>query len=105
MSPKKTILRALAESHSRTSGTAYTRPTEIPGFPRDPERFQQAVNVLLKDRLIEGRRDEEGRMTVAVNPHRLAEVQRTLRPLWAHPALWGAIVLLGALGAGFILQA
>ena len=105
MSPKKTILRTLADSHDRTSGTAYTRPAEIPGFPRDPERFQQAVNALLKDRLIEGRRDEEGRMTVAVNPHRLADVQRVLRPVWAHPALWGAMVLLGALGAGFILQA
>jgi hypothetical protein len=102
MSPKKVILRTLAAAHE-TGGSAYTRPASIPGFSEDPERFQRAVNELLKDRLIEGRKDDGGHMAVALNAHRLADVKRHLRPAWAHPALWAAAVVAGMLGAGLIL--
>lgn len=104
MSPKKIILRTLRGAYLDTPADPYTRPNRIPGFSRDPESFQKAVNDLLKDRLIEGRKDDEGHMTVALNKHRLPDVQRSLRPLWAHPALWAAgIVVAGALGAGLMM--
>ena len=103
MSPKKTILSALSLSHEESEGVAFTRPAAISGFGAEPEKFQKAVNELLKDRLIEGRRDEDGHMAVALNPHRLADVRRLLRPAWAHPALWATIVVAGALGAGLMM--
>jgi hypothetical protein len=103
MSPTKTILRELRRAHEENPGTAFVRPATIPGFAADPDRFQRAVNDLLKDRLIEGRKDEEGRMAVALNAHRLADVKRRLRPAWAHPALWAAVAVMGALGAGLMM--
>lgn len=103
MSPTKTILRELHRAHEAHAGTAFVRPATIPGFSADPDRFQKAVNELLKDRLIEGRKDEEGRMAVALNGHRLAEVRRALRPAWAHPAVWAAVAVVGALGAGLMM--
>jgi hypothetical protein len=103
MSPTKTILRELQRAHEEHAGNAFVRPATIPGFATDPDRFQKAVNELLKDRLIEGRKDEEGRMAVALNAQRMAEVRRALRPAWAHPAVWGAIVLMGAVGASLMM--
>ncbi len=105
MSPTKTILRTLQRAHASSQGTAFVRPATIPGFDAAPERFQRAVNELLKERLIEGRKDEEGRMAVALNAQRLADVRRVLRPAWAHPALWAAVAVaaVGALGAGFVM--
>ncbi|NJD19199.1 MAG: hypothetical protein FIA95_07965 [Gemmatimonadetes bacterium] len=103
MSPTKTILRELRRAHEQNAGTAYVRPATIPGFAADPDRFQKAVNELLKDRLIEGRKDEEGRMAVALNQHRLADVRRVLRPAWAHPAVWAAVLLMGAVGASLMM--
>ena len=102
MSPKKAILRTLAAANE-TGGPTYTRPAAIPGFSADPERYQKAVNDLLKERLIEGRKDDEGHMAVALNVHRLADVKRHLRPAWAHPAVWAAAVVVGILGAGLML--
>jgi len=102
MSPKKTILRALAAARE-LDDAAYTRPASIPGFTADPERFQKAVNELLRDRLIEGRKDDEGHMAVAINVHRLNDVKRHLRPAWAHPAVWAAAVVVGVLGVGLML--
>jgi len=102
MSPKKAILRTLAAAHE-TGGATYTRPASIPGFEADPERFQGAINELLRDRLIEGRKDAEGHMAVALNAHRLADVKRHLRPAWAHPVVWAAAVVVGILGAGLML--
>ena len=32
-------------------------------------------------------------MAIALNKQRLREVKRELRPLWAHPALWLAVVV------------
>ena len=103
MTPTKTILRALQRAHQESQGAALVRPATIPGFAADPDRFQKAVNELLKDRLIEGRKDEDGRMAVALNAHRMADVRRVLRPAWAHPALWAAAALMGAIGAGFMM--
>lgn len=104
MSPKKTILQTLTRTYQESQGSVYTRPARIPGFEQDPERFQKAVNELLKDRLIEGRKDDEGHMAVALNTHRVAEVQRHLRPLWARPAVWAAmIVAVGVVSAGFLI--
>jgi len=103
MTPTKTILRELQRAHEHSRGAALVRPASIPGFAADPDRFQKAVNELLKDRLIEGRKDDDGRMAVALNAHRLADVQRVLRPAWARPALWAAAALMGAIGAGFMM--
>ncbi|MDP2958332.1 MAG: hypothetical protein Q8N53_18030 [Longimicrobiales bacterium] len=103
MSPKKTILSALSRTHEESQGAAFTRPAAIPGFSAEPDRFQKAVNELLKDRLIEGRRDQDGHMAVALNAHRLADVRRHLRPAWAHPALWATALVAGALGAGLMM--
>ena len=103
MSPTKTILRELKRAHEENPSTNFVRPASIPGFSSDPDRFQKAVNELLKDRLIEGRKDEEGRMAVALNAQRLADVRRVLRPAWAHPAVWVAVLLMSAVGAGLIM--
>lgn len=104
MSPKKNILQALTRTYEETQGQSYTRPAHIPGFAQSPEAYQKAVNELLKDRLIEGRKDAEGHMAVALNVHRLPDVKREMRPVWAHPAVLAAmVVLMGAVGAGFIL--
>lgn len=97
MSPRKTILRELSNQN------AYTRPSTIPGFSQAPEKYQQAVNALLRDRLLEGRKDEEGHMTIAINEHRRADVRKELRPIWAHPAVWVAVVVMVAVGAGFAI--
>lgn len=99
MSPRKTILRELSRAHS-TAAPAYTRPTSITGFSDAPERYQKAVNELLKARLLEGRKDDEGHMTIALNEARRDQIDRELRPLWAHPGLWVAVVLILVLGVG-----
>jgi hypothetical protein len=101
MSPKKTILKALS-THYRESGPgALTRPATIPGFQTKPEKFQQAVNTLLQDRLIEGTKDPEGRMAITLNDHRIADVKKELRPFWFHPAFVAVVgVMIMALGFG-----
>ena len=104
MSPRKTILRELSRQYEQSSGQVLTRPGEIRGFGKDPEKYQKAVNKLLQDRLIEGRKDGEGHMALALNGHRMGDVQRELRPFWARPALWAVVVLLAvAVGAGFAI--
>ena len=103
MSPTKTILRELQRAHKETPSAAFVRPASIPGFTADPDGFQRAVNDLLKDRLIEGRKDAEGRMAVALNAHRLADARRRMRPAWAHPGLWAVVLVVGVLGARLIM--
>jgi len=93
MSPKKAILSAL-------EGASELPPSSLPGYAERPERYKEAINELLRDRLLEGRKDADGRMTIALNEHRRREVERMLRPLWARPAVWAAIALLLALGVG-----
>lgn len=99
MSPRKTILKEL----SRAEGPTYTRPSEITGFSAAPDKYQKAVNELLSDRLLEGRKDDEGRMTIAINEHRRADVAKEIRPIWAHPAVWTLAVVLGGAGAFLLL--
>jgi len=104
MSPRKTILRELSRTHQQASeGPSFTRPSSIAGFSEQPDKYQKAVNELLQARLVEGRKDTEGHMTIALNQHRMSDVRRELRPLWARPALWVVIVLLvAAMGAGLV---
>ncbi len=94
MSPRKTILKELAKAE--TGGTPYRRPSEISGFSSAPEKYQKAVNTLLSDRLLEGRKDDEGHMTIAINEHRKADVQKEIRPVWARPVVWAAALTLAA---------
>lgn len=100
MSPRKTILRELAHTRDQNGSQAFTRPSTIKGFDAKPAEYQKAVNKLLGDRLIEGRTDEEGRITISVNDHRLAEVQKELRPVWAQPGMWltAAVLLVAVFG-------
>lgn len=102
MSPRKTILKELARAET-PSGPVYRRPSTIPGFDQAPEKYQKAVNELLSARLLEGRKDDEGFMTIAINDHRRREVKRELRPIWAHPAVLALIVVLAAVGAGLAI--
>lgn len=99
MSPRKTILKELSQAESR--GTAYRRPSEISGFSQAPDKYQKAVNELLSDRLLEGRRDEDGHMTIAINEHRKRDVQKLIRPIWARPVVWAVVVVVAAAAAFF----
>ena len=90
MSPRKTILREVSRAASGST-RSYIRPAAIPGFAREPEKYQKAVNELLGDRLLEGRKDEEGHMAIALNEHRRADVDKELRPVWARPGAWAAL--------------
>ncbi len=94
MSPRKTILRELARNHE-----TFTRPSTIRGFSEQPEKYQKAVNELLQARLLEGRKDDDGHMTIALNEHRLRDVHREIRPFWARPSVWAALVIGIAIGA------
>lgn len=100
MSPRKTILRELTRTRDRDGPEALTRPATIAGFAGRPAEYQKAVNQLLQERLIDGQTDEEGRMAVSVNDHRLAEVRKELRPIWAQPSVWltAAVLLLAVVG-------
>jgi len=103
MSPKKTILTALF-NHEKEGGPGNPlRPSEIPGFREAPERYQQTINTLLKDRLIEGIKDCEGHMAISLNGHREKDVRRVLRPVWAHPALLAFLALFAAVAGVTIL--
>ncbi len=50
---------------------------------------------------MEGRKDEEGHMTIALNAHRIEDVRRELRPLWARPTVWALVAMVAVLGAFF----
>ena len=88
MSPRKTILQELNERHSDEGNRRYTRPSAMRGFGRDPSKYQRAVNGLLEERLIDGKKDDEGRVVIALNPGRLATVKKELRPWFARPMIW-----------------
>lgn len=104
MSPKKAILRELSRAHEESAeGQSHRRPSTITGFSNDPEKYQKAVNELLQARLVEGKKDDEGHMTIALNEHRIRDVKKELRPIWAHPALWAAVFVLVAIGAGLTI--
>ena len=103
MSPRKTILRELNQLHTDEEDGRYTRPSAMPGFGEQPSRFQEAVNGLLSERLIEGKKDEEGRIAIALNPHRLATVRREIRPWFARPVTWLGVFGLGVLVGVLVL--
>lgn len=98
MSPKKAILREL-----RAAGpTNYKLPSEIPGFSADAPRYREAMNELLKDRLISGGKDDEGNLVVVINEARSKDVDRALRPV----PMWlvaGLILVAGASVAAALL--
>jgi hypothetical protein len=103
MSPKKTILKTLAELGDDEGGPSSIHPSKIPGFQDRPGKFQETINGLLKDRFIEGARDAQGRMAISLNAHRARDVQKILRPVWAHPAvLVGAALVAAVAGFGFL---
>jgi len=102
MSPKKAILQALKGAESAQPQSS-VRPPTIPGYSDQPERFQRAVNELLQARLVEGRRDADGHMTLALNHHRRADVDRILRPVWTRPGLWAGLALVAALSAWLVV--
>ena len=103
MSPKKHILRELTLVGEPGSSYAYLRPSDIPGYDAAPERYQAAVNELLRDRLIEGRSDADGRMSIALNAHRIQDVQKVLRPTWARLSVWVVVAIVAALGVGLAI--
>jgi hypothetical protein len=102
MSPRRTILRELSRQNGEATNV-YTRPASIAGFAEKPARFQAAVNELLQERLINGTKDEEGRLAIAINAQRLKDVRRELRAWWQRPATWVVAVL--ALGIGLAVGA
>ncbi len=104
MSPKKTILRTLSKQQNGDGTPSAIHPSTIPGFQQDPARYQETINVLLKDRLIEGSKGGDGRMAISLNTHRQKDVRRVLRPIWAHPAVLALLGLSAALaGLGFLV--
>jgi hypothetical protein len=54
----------------------------------------------LRERLIEGRSDGDGRMSIALNAERLGDVRRVLRPAWARPIFWLVLATVAAMGLG-----
>ena len=94
MSPKKAVLKALSEKDQTQGPGLLVRPSTIPGFNQEPERFQRTINDLLRERLIEGMKDPEGHLAISLNPHRMGDVRRELRPVWAHPGVMALVVIL-----------
>ena len=103
MSPRKTILRELDQLHDGKGAGRYTRPSAMPGYGAKAAKYQEAVNGLLKDRLIDGKKDEEGRMAVALNPHRIAEVRKELRPWFTRLMTWLVAVAAAGLVVPFLI--
>lgn len=96
MSARRTILREL----SRASATGLVRPATISGFSANPGRYQEAVNALLSERLINGTKDHEGRLAIALNEQRMADVRKELRPVWMRlPVLLALLVVMATAGA------
>ncbi len=98
MSPKKTVLRHLTELHEETGAEQYTHPGDIRGFDPEDSRCKEAVNQLLRDRYINGRKGPDGGMVIALNVTRLRDVRREIRPWFATPLLWVGIALIAATG-------
>ena len=97
MSPRKNILRDLKAAGPES----YKLPSDIPGFNANAPKYREAMNELLKDRLISGGKDDEGNLVVAINAARSKDVDRALR--LAPPGLLVAALGLGAAAAAFLL--
>jgi hypothetical protein len=61
------------------------------------------VNELLRERLIEGRPDGGGRLSIALNAQRLQDVRKALRPAWARPSFWLVTTLVVVVGIGLAI--
>ncbi len=101
MSPRKAILRELDQAHR--DGRDGTRPNSIQGFSDNASKYQSAVNDLLKAQLINGQKDAEGHMAISLNPHRVGDVQKELRPFLARPAVRMGLIVLGAVASAAVL--
>ena len=102
MSPRKHILRHLQKVHRSNPGEL-TPARGIQGFdPADP-KHTQAMNQLLKDRLINGQKAADGGMAIQLNPGNMAAVNKALRPWYANPALWAVVLLIGGIGTASLL--
>ena len=102
MSPRKHILRHLHEVHGQSPGEL-TSARSISGFdPGDP-KHTEAMNQLLKERLINGQKASDGGMAISLNSGNLAAVNKALRPWYARPALWAVLVLVSGLGTAGVL--
>jgi len=102
MSPTKNILRQLERVHEKTPGE-FTAPRSLTGFdPADP-KHTQAMNQLLRDRLINGVKAEDGGMAIALNTGNIGAVNKALRPWYASPGVWALLVFVGGLGTAGIL--
>lgn len=101
MSPRKTILRELNRSYERHGAESLTRPTDIEGFNDRPADYQKAVNQLLQDRLIQGRPDEDGKLRIGINDHRVQDVRKELRPVWLRPGVWAVFAAMVVALAAF----
>ena len=104
MSPKKRILRTLKDREAAGGLIRSVRPSAIPGFSEAPEKYQQTINALLKDRLIEGMKDSEGHLALSLPAPRARDVQRVLRPIWTHPALIAGATVSAAVVAAVVLM-
>jgi hypothetical protein len=103
MSPRKTILKTLSDWEEKEGTATPIRPSTIPGFEQAPGKYQETINALLKDRLIEGTMDPEGHLAISLNAHRAKDVKRALRPVWAHPVVLSLLALSAALmGVGLL---
>jgi hypothetical protein len=103
MSPRKSILKTLSDLERGEGRGKQVRPSTLPGFQQGPEKYQQAINALLKDRLIEGIRDPEGHLAISLNAHRARDIRKILRPVWAHPAVLTILALAAAMaGMSFL---
>jgi len=98
MSPRKAILQELTQAHQ--NGVEGTRPSSIRGFSENSSKYQSAVNELLKAQLINGQKDSEGLMAISLNPLRVGEVHKELRPIFARPGIWAGLMVVAA-GASY----
>jgi hypothetical protein len=102
MSTRRTILRELNSRHENGNG-GYTRPGSIAGYDRQPAVYQAAVNALLQERLINGTKDNEGRLAIALNSQRMSDIQKELRPWFVRPGIWLAVIAIAAAAAGAVV--
>ena len=103
MSPRKNILRQLEKTHQQAPGRM-TAATSIDGFDPEDPKHTQAMNQLLRDRLINGMKADDGGMAIQLNTGNLSAVRRALRPWYMSPAFWTLLVVVGGLGtAGLLL--
>jgi hypothetical protein len=87
MTLRRTILSDLHNRH-KNGDTGYIRPTGVPGFTVQPSQYQVAINQLLSERLLNGSKDSEGRLVIALNAGRLADVQKELQPWFLRLLPW-----------------